>query len=171
MLTPFSICVKTRYHPHQIIYTAVLKLYEELIDLKQSQTNDPSLSAKSATLERGFKLLDEVIDYSHCTQDESLPVIELTLSPPPCSFCGGEIFRTVFCCAGSCIRDGATDGSAECKILICSHCFIDGRACHCGSMDPYRLQPLDKLIELRKNIANLLDLSDGNSLEPPWVPS
>jgi len=165
-LISFSICTKTRYHPHQILCSTVVKLHEELLNLKRSQTNDPSsLSAKSGTLERVLRLLDEVINSSYCPQDELLPVIELTLPPPPCSFCGGEIFRTVFCCTDSCIRDGATGGSADCKVLICNHCFIDGRACRCGSMTPYRTQPLDRLIELRENVANLLGLSDENSSE------
>jgi hypothetical protein len=124
------------------------------------------LSAKSGTLERGLRLLDEVIRSSYCSQDESLPLIELTLPPPPCSFCGGELFRTVFCCTDSCIRDGATSGSVDSKILICNLCFADGRACRCGSMTPNRLQPLAGLIELRTNIVTLLGLTDEN--RPSW---
>lgn len=163
-LTPLSICSKIRHRPHQILCDTILKLYEELVNLKKSQESDPLvLSAKSGTLERAFNLLDEVIESSCCPEDESLPLIELTLPPPPCSFCGGELFRTVFCCTNSCVCDDATGGSADRKILICDHCFIDGRCCCCGSMTPYRLHPLDMLIELRRNVTDLLGLSNGNS--------
>ena len=166
VLTPFSVCAEVRYHPHQILCSTVLKLHEEFFNLKRSQSNDPSvLSAKSGTLEEGLKLLDEVIDSSRCSQEELPPIADLTLPPPPCSFCGGELFRTLFCCVNSCVRDGTTGGSVDCKILICSHCFIDGRSCRCGFMKPYRIQPLDDLVELRKNVASLLNLSDENSSE------
>lgn len=159
-LTLSSICVQIRHHPNQILCDTVLKLHEELVNLKRSQPNDFALlSAKSGILERGFRLLDEVVNSSHCSQDESLPLIELT-TQPSCSFCGGELFRTVFCCTDSCTRDGATSGSVDSKILICNLCFIDGRACRCGSMKPYRLQPLERLVELRTSIADLLSIED-----------
>ncbi|KAF9647382.1 hypothetical protein BDM02DRAFT_3129802 [Thelephora ganbajun] len=163
ILPPRRICAKIRYHPHQILCSIVLKLYEELVNLKRSQPNNLSLLlAKSGILKWGFSLLDEVINSSYCSQDKLLPVVEPTLPPPPCSFCGGELFQTVFCCTDSCVRDGVTSSSVDCKILICNYCFIDGRACRCGSMAPYRIQPLDGLIELRMNIANLLGASDEN---------
>lgn len=160
-LTPFSICAQVRYQPHHILCSTVLKLYEELVNLKQSQPN--LFPAKLETLERGYRLLDELINSTHCSQDDLLPIIKLTLPPPPCSFCGGELFRTVFCCVETCVRDGATGSSVGSKILICNHCFVDGRACRCGSMAPYRLQPLAELIELRENIANLLGLADESA--------
>lgn len=167
-LTLFSICARIRYHPLQILCNTVLKLHEELAHLKRSQPNDPvvSLSAKSETLKRGFRLLDAVISSSYYSQDESLPLIKLS-PPPPCSFCGGELFRTAFRCTDSCARDDATSESMGSKILICNLCFVDGRACRCGSMTPYRLQPLDGLIELRTNIAELLGSIDG--AETSWL--
>ena len=155
-LTLFSICAQIRYRPHQILYDTVSRLRDELSDLKQSQPNNQVLlSARSESLERGLGLLDEVINFSYCSQDEDLPSLELA-PPPPCSFCGGELFRTVFRCTASCTRDDVTDGSLDSKILICSLCFVDGRACHCGSMSPHRLVPLAGLIELRRDVATLL---------------
>lgn len=163
-LTLFSICAKIRYHPHQLLCSTVLKLRGELVDLKQSQPNDQELlSAKSGTLRRGLRLLDEVIDSTRCSRDDLLPMIKLTSPPPPCSFCGGELFRAVFCCTDSCVRDGAATSPEDSKILICDLCFIDGRACRCGSMEPYRLQPLAGLIELRTSIVDVLGLTDENS--------
>ena len=167
-LIPFSVCAKVRHHPRQVLCSTVLKLYEELSDLKQSQQNNLLLlSTKSGILERGLRLLDEVINSSYCSRDELLPVIDLASPPPPCSFCAGELFRTVFCCTGSCICDGEASDLVDCKILICDYCFIDGRACRCGSMTPYRIQPLDGLIALRANVASVLDLSDENR-STPW---
>lgn len=164
-LTLFSICAQTRYHPHQLLCNTVLKLRNELVNLKQSQPNDSVLlSAKSGTLEQGFRLLDEVIASTHCERDDELPTIEFTLSPPPCTFCGGELFRAVFCCTDSCVRDDATSDSTDDKIVICDLCFVDGRACKCGSMAPYWLQPLAGLVELRTNIANLLGLDEGSGV-------
>jgi len=166
-LTLFSTCAQIHYHPHQILWDTVVKIRDELANFKQSRSNDQMLlSAKLETLKKAFKLLDEVINSSHFPQDESLPLIEVT-RPLPCSFCGGELFRTVFCCTDSCTRDDATSGSVDSKILICSLCFADGRACRCGSMEPYWLQPLEELIELRANIANLLGLTDESESSSP----
>jgi len=166
-LTSSSICAKIRYHPHRILCNTVLELHEELFHLKQSQPNDLLLlSAKSEVLRRVFALLDEVVKSSYCLQDELLPIIKLPTSPSPCSFCGGEIFRTVFRCTNSCVRDDATNDSVDDKILICNLCFIDGCACRCGSMAPHRLQPLAELLDLRANVVNLLSLSDEHN--PAW---
>lgn len=162
LLIPGSICTQIRHRPHQILCDTVFRLYEELFNLKHSQPNNLALfSAKSGSLETGLGLLDEVINFSYCSQDDILPLIELT-PPPPCSFCGGELFRVVFCCTGSCVCDSA--GSVDSKVLICILCFADGRACRCGSMAPYRLRPLAGLLRLREDIATLLGLTDPPSL-------
>ena len=163
VLILFSICSRIRYQPHQILCNTVLNLYEEMRIIQQSQPDDPSLSAKVVILKRGLSLLDEAIGSSYCSQDESLPFIKLAPPIPYCSFCGGELFRTVFGCTELCVRDGAPDDSVNCKILICSQCFIDGRSCRCRSMTPYRIQPLEELIKLRTNAANLLGVSDEGS--------
>lgn len=167
-LTLVSICAKTRYRPYQIVCSTGLKLREELDTLKQIQPNDLELlSTKSATLEQGLRILDEVISSTYSSQDDQLPTMELSSPPPPCSFCGGELFRAIFRCTNSCVRDEATAGSQDSEILICDLCFIDGRACRCGSMEPYRLQPLAELIELRTSIVNILGLTDDDDLGQP----
>ena len=146
----------------------MLKLRGELSNIKRTRPNDLELlSTKSATLEQGFKILDEIISSTYCPQDDQLPTIELTLLPPPCSFCGGELFRAIFRCVNSCVCDDATAGPQDSKILICDLCFIDGRACRCKSMEPCRLQPLDELIELRTSIVNILGLTDDDGLGRP----
>jgi hypothetical protein len=76
---------------------------------------------------------------------------------PSCSFCGGELFRTAFRCTGSCVRNDAIDDVVDSKIILCNLCFVDGRGCRCGSMTPYRLQPLEGLVNLRTRIADMLD--------------
>lgn len=158
-LTLFSTCVKIRYHPQQVLCDTISRLHDELAGLKQSQPNDlVLLSAKSGTLKKGLMLLDEVINYTHCPQDDLFPLMELASTSPSCSFCGGELFRATFRCSDSCTRDSydGPSGLEDSKILICNLCFVDGRACRCGSMEPYRLQPLDGLIKLRGSVVKLL---------------
>lgn len=156
-LTIFRICARVRYRPQQALYDFLQKLCGELVGLKESQPNElQSLSAKSRTLEEGLKLFDEVINFSYCSHDDALPMIVPTSRHPSCSFCGGEIFRTAFCCASSCVRDDATDDMVDSKIILCNLCFVDGRGCRCGSMTPHRLQSLRGLVGLRTRIADLL---------------
>ncbi|KAF9777832.1 hypothetical protein BJ322DRAFT_1114761 [Thelephora terrestris] len=126
------------YHPQKIIVFKILDLCNKLGELKGSQPDDPSLLAISETLKNRFILFDEVINSSHCSQDELLPTLDL----------------------GSCVRDNTTGDLVDCKILICSYCFIDGRACLCGNMKPWKTQPLAELMEIRTRIANLLGVSD-----------
>ena len=161
------ICTQIRYHPHQVLCDTILGLYRELNDLQSSGPDDPLRLVRSATLKQVLGLFDEVINSNYSLQDESIPIIDLALPAPPCSFCGGELFGAVFYCNNSCLRDDAPRDSADRNILICSLCFIDGRACRCGSMTPYRIQPLDGLIELRKNIFDLLHPPDENGRTSP----
>ncbi|KAF9786226.1 hypothetical protein BJ322DRAFT_1020308 [Thelephora terrestris] len=131
-------CSQVPYHPQKIIVFKILDLCNKLGELKGSQPDDPSLLAISETLKNRFILFDEVINSSHCSQDELLPTLDL----------------------GSCVRDNTTGDLVDCKILICSYCFIDGRACLCGNMKPWKTQPLAELMEIRTRIANLLGVSD-----------
>lgn len=150
--------MRTRYRPQRVLYTFLQGLSEEVVNLKEAQPNDlESLSEKSRTLEQGLRLFDEVINFSYCSCDDELPTIEPLSPHTSCSFCGGELFRTAFCCAGSCVRDDAAGDMVDFKIVLCDLCFVDGRACRCGTMIPYRLQSLEGLINLRTKIADVLD--------------
>ena len=126
--------------------------------LKGSQPNNLDLLLeKSSTLQQGLRLLDEVISFTHCLRDNEILASGSLSLYTPCSFCGGEIFRTAFLCAGSCVRDGAAIDTAGSKIVLCNLCVVNGHVCRCGSMTPCRLQPLDGLVNLRTKIADLLD--------------
>lgn len=113
------------------------------------------ISGEAQKLERWLRLFDEIVGPTYCEDDDKLPLINLGASPPFCAFCGGELFRSVFCCRGSCVQDDQP-GHGRVGIVLCTFCFIDGRKCRCGDMEPSRIQALSDLLNLRNDISEIL---------------
>lgn len=152
------ICARLRYRPKQVLYTFLQRLYEDFVSSRESPPNHVgSLRARLDSLERGLRLLEEVISFSHCFHDNEIADIGPLSPHPSCSFCGGELFRTAFLCSGSCTRDGTADTTMGSRIILCNLCVADGRMCLCGSLAPYRLQSLESLVSLRAKISDIVN--------------
>ncbi|KAF9789454.1 hypothetical protein BJ322DRAFT_1000873, partial [Thelephora terrestris] len=107
----------------------------------------------SPLLQQWLRLFDEVVRPTYCEDDDNLPLVDLGPSSF-CAFCGGELFRSVFCCTGSCIRDDQPNH--ESAIIVCTSCYIDGRVCRCGNMAPSRTGALSDLLDFRNNVIEVL---------------
>ena len=108
-------------------------------------------------------LFDDILISSFCDDDESIPILNTGSLPQLCAFCGGELFRSGFSCAGQCKRNQSPPGDG---IILCASCYVDGRTCECAVMAPCRLQPLSELLKFRDNVCRLLldlmgDTHDG----------
>ena len=75
---------------------------------------------------------------------ESRPVVDLA-----CASCGGEVFQVAFDCKSTCLRDDETGTSSGNKGVICPLCFVEGRTCSCGEMQPVRVREIGPLVETR----------------------
>lgn len=105
-------------------------------------------------------LFEEVLTSGFCNDDEAVPILSLATPPQFCAFCGGELFRSVFSCTGGCERDQDQPGN---KITLCGSCYVDGRTCECGIMEPRRLQPLAEFLKVQDDIHGLLLDLTGDS--------
>lgn len=67
-----------------------------------------------------------------------------------CDFCAADIFQGFFECR-SCVegapgRENLRGDSCD----ICPGCYIEGRTCRCGSMDPVQCRPFEDLLRDRR---------------------
>lgn len=106
-------------------------------------------------------LFEEILTSSFCDDDESVPTLDTATPPQFCAFCGGELFRSVFSCAGHC---GRSQNRPEEEVTICASCYVDGRTCECGVMAPRRLQQLTGLLKFRDDVRGLLSNVMGDDL-------
>lgn len=109
-------------------------------------------------------IVDEILGVESYPEDDQLPFLEdQPMADLTCASCGGEIFRTAFCCVGTCLRDGKTEVTARSQIIICPLCFVDGRVCSCNNMQPVRIRAMSTLMETR-NIAKKFILDSARRL-------
>lgn len=59
-----------------------------------------------------------------------------------CDFCAGDIFQSFFECRNCCDADGE-------PCHLCPGCYVEGRNCACGRMEPMQNRDFEQLITLR----------------------
>lgn len=58
-----------------------------------------------------------------------------------CDFCGSDIFISFFCCQDCFLPTEDSSGLGG-GLHICPGCYVEGRSCRCGLMDPVQSWPL-----------------------------
>lgn len=67
-----------------------------------------------------------------------------------CDFCSGDIFQSFFECRKCCDVD-----DDPCQ--LCPGCYVEGRNCKCGDMQPMQYQDFQRLIDVRTKSVNLIN--------------
>jgi hypothetical protein len=118
-------------------------------------------------LQRLLEVYDDILleEACHMKDDDKLSFVLNT--PPPssstsddtddrimCDFCGADIFQSFLECR-TCVKkpEQVTPGSG---CVVCSRCYIDGRTCRCGSMNPVQRGPFDNLLKVRNEAVEVL---------------
>ena len=131
---------------------AMLSRFERL----KAAGNGISLSG-THEMRKLLGIVNEILEVESYPEDDQLPSFE---EQPPvdlaCASCGGEIFRMAFDCKSTCLRDGRTGTSNGNKVIICPLCFVDGRTCSCGEMQPLRVREIGPLIETRDMVHDFI---------------
>ncbi|KNZ78408.1 hypothetical protein J132_00771 [Termitomyces sp. J132] len=118
---------------------------------------DSVLLEESPTPNRRFPCLQPITSLNH--SPDSLVMSSTLIDQLTCDFCGADIFQSFFECL-SCVN--APNGS---KIehgdgfVICAGCYIEGRSCKCGNMDPIQCRPFQELLAVRNKVADLLSVN------------
>lgn len=129
-----------------------------------------------STTESLLKLFDSVLLEEsstphrriHCLQPTA-PMIAPTTSLAStiidqltCDFCGADIFQSFFECL-RCVNGLQGLNSSQAKhgdgFVICTGCYIEGRSCKCGNMDPIQCRPFQELLAVRNKVAELVSAS------------
>lgn len=103
-----------------------------------------------------LKLFDEVLLEGYCTDHESLNLINRAFDELVCHFCGSCLFLSCFRCVGDCSYSERDSPPGNSSIRICPTCYVEGRTCGCGSMDPERLSSLSRMLQDRNRAAEAL---------------
>jgi hypothetical protein len=77
-----------------------------------------------------------------------------------CDFCGADIFQSLFECK-TCALDETNSGPAS-GFLLCPMCYVEGRSCKCGSMEPIQVMSFDFLLKGRNRAASALQKNGRN---------
>ncbi|KAF8201533.1 hypothetical protein BJ912DRAFT_504775 [Pholiota molesta] len=80
-----------------------------------------------------------------------------------CDFCSGDIFQSFFECRKCCDVD-----DDPCQ--LCPACYVEGRNCKCGGMQPMQYQDFQRLIDVRTKSVNLINAHEmryNRSYQPP----
>ena len=166
-------CIPARFPVKSIAYQAMLSRFERL----KVAGNGISLSGIHE-MRRLLGIVHEILEMESYPGDSQLVSFE---EQPPvdlaCASCGGEIFQTAFGCKGTCLRDDIAGASNGNKVVICPLCFVDGRTCSCGGMQPLRVREMGPLIKARDMVHDFIRgvaekfLISKNELELVHTPS
>ncbi|CAL1704721.1 unnamed protein product [Somion occarium] len=75
-----------------------------------------------------------------------------------CDFCGADIFQSFFECR-DCGPEFVERWGTGNGLLICPFCYVEGRTCACGSMEPSQCRPFEQLIRARNDAQVVLKKS------------
>lgn len=83
-----------------------------------------------------------VLSFSDCTTNLA------------CDFCGADLFQSFFECP-TCNDDHKGAEEVGNGILICPSCYVEGRTCRCGTMEPVQCRSFNALLEARNDAATI----------------
>lgn len=152
----FRLCHPERFSIRRMIHKALVTHTTALDSLLVPEPHGLSLQHIDKWLQTLLRLLDEVLLEGYCRDHESLDLINRPSNELVCHFCGSCLFLSCFRCVGDCSntgRDSVPEGS---PIFICPTCYVEGRTCGCGNMDPERLSSISHMLQDRNRAAEVL---------------
>ncbi|KAG6887505.1 hypothetical protein C0995_014763 [Termitomyces sp. Mi166 len=184
------VCYPEKYRVKLLIYITLLKRREALASLTRNyeksqgvlvlHIEDKKLVTSTETLLKlfGSVLLEESPPrnlHLHCLQSATLPPNSSNSSNAPsaviarltCDFCGADIFQSFFECL-KCVPSRKGPDSSTVKhgdgLVICPGCYIEGRSCNCGDMDPIQCRPFQELVSAHNQVVELLSKFKSNPM-------
>ncbi|KAI8998664.1 hypothetical protein BD414DRAFT_453628, partial [Trametes punicea] len=73
-----------------------------------------------------------------------------------CDFCGADLFQSFFECKRCWTSEGALQLQVGDGLLLCPACYVEGRSCDCGEMEPAQCRPFDTLLFDRNQAMQVL---------------
>ncbi|KAI6150523.1 hypothetical protein BKA82DRAFT_122733 [Pisolithus tinctorius] len=179
------VCRQEIYKVKSNIYHA-MDHYTRVVEQTEPEIE---LATPASKLKQLIRLFDDVLAQEYTSQHASLAHISNVSDSEPisfdgihCDFCGADIFQSFFEC-GKCLPLSSWN-SEESRIVLlgdglvlCPSCYVEGRTCQCGEMQPVQCRVVDELLQRRdravKAICRFESLADQElgyfSEHPKWV--
>ncbi|KAF8136605.1 hypothetical protein EV363DRAFT_1158357 [Boletus edulis] len=86
-----------------------------------------------------------------------------------CDFCGADIFQSFFEC-DSCLPASSSGASAGVLplgdgLVLCPLCYVEGRTCQCGIMQPVQCRPFSDLLGTRDRAVRAIQRVDNDHID------
>lgn len=127
-------------------------------------------STASTDLKQLVYLFDEILAGEFSVSRDSMPhVSQSEMSHTDnlhCDFCGADIFQSFFEC-DSCLPASSSAVSAGVLpvgdgLVLCPLCYVEGRTCQCGEMQPVQCRPFSELLGIRDRAVRAIQGIEGD---------
>ncbi|KAG1756605.1 uncharacterized protein EDB91DRAFT_1041222 [Suillus paluster] len=160
------VCRPETYKVKLNIYRALHRQTQRLQELREQQTGSPHPDRSSSTINSSLEgvahelhhlleLLDDVLGEEYSPKHQDMPHVSQSdtslQNNITCDFCGADIFQSFFECI-SCaphslvVHEEMRIGDG---IVVCPLCYVEGRGCNCGTMNPTQCRPFGDLLRSR----------------------
>ncbi|KAL4067881.1 hypothetical protein J3A83DRAFT_4096483 [Scleroderma citrinum] len=113
-------------------------------------------------LKKLLDLFDDILAQEYTAQHKSLPNVSQSGAAHydniHCDFCGADIFQSFFECDKCAFQ---SDGDSAFLplgdgLVVCPSCYVEGRTCRCGEMQPVQHRVMDDLLQSRDSAARAI---------------
>lgn len=123
----------------------------------------PELDSLANELKQLLGLFDDILAQEVTVQHDFLPHISQSGSTYcddiNCDFCGADIFQSFFEC-DKCVSPSPSGDSSPILLgyglVICPSCYVEGRSCRCGNMQPVQCRVMADLLQSRNDAAEAI---------------
>ncbi|KAG1754589.1 hypothetical protein EDB19DRAFT_665384 [Suillus lakei] len=159
------VCRPETYKVKLNIYRALHRQTRMLRELQGQQTSSPHPDRSSPTLSsnlervadlhRLLELLDDVLGEEYSPKHQDMPHVSQSdtyhQSNICCDFCGADIFQSFFECMHCALQLPVVNDEIKIGdgIVVCPLCYVEGRGCNCGTMNPTQCRPFGDLLRTR----------------------
>lgn len=86
-----------------------------------------------------------------------------------CDFCGADIFQSFFEC-DSCLPVSSSSVSGGVLpvgdgLILCPSCYVEGRTCQCGNMQPVQCRPFGYLLGIRDRAVKAIQCVNNDYID------
>lgn len=131
---------------------------------------DPRKTTSTENLKQLICLFDDILAGEFSVSRDSMPhVSQSEMSHTDnlhCDFCGADIFQSFFEC-DSCLPASSSGVSAGILpvgdgLVLCPLCYVEGRTCQCGEMQPVQCRPFSDLLRIRDRAVRAIQRIDDD---------
>ncbi|KAH7889431.1 hypothetical protein F5I97DRAFT_1802038, partial [Phlebopus sp. FC_14] len=163
------VCRSEIYKVKSNIYHA-LQHYTDTANKLSGANSEQDRAVSIEKLKQLFALFDDVLAEEFSTMRDSMSHISRSGSghndDMTCDFCAADIFQSFFECE-SCAPSSSSRSSQDVitlgdGLILCPLCYVEGRTCRCGNMEPVQCRPFNDLLQARDKAMQVIRDADNS---------